>query len=288
MQQLFKINKRASDDRKAGKVLENDHLVKAVLRSQPPHPDDVADMVDWNAKWGGGDNGYFVKDFGDFVQAMGISTSNRISGRTCRTLADLNFGAEMSSHAVMAVLKRVAWSEKVIDVIASSVFPNQITAFGVKHKEAFVEAGKIVKRNENILKENNIEDRQRIIAAGWLQTTLIDHILERPNRDGKLFKAMDDIVKEFLLRVFNGAPAAPIVEAPGSSSSGIVQYNDVGSAIDVAKMILVTQGFEVNKNYHWPKAKQRIWAWAVLCESLEAHQHRWRWHVRATSIFEHR
>ena len=127
----------------------------------------------------------------------------------------------------------------------------------MKHKEAFLEADKIIKRNENILKENNIEDRQRIIAAGWLQTTLIDHILERPNRDGKLFKAMDDIVKEFLLRVFNGAPAAPIVEAPASSSSSnIVQYNDVGSAIDVAKMILVTQGFEVGKNYHSPKGQQ--------------------------------
>ena len=145
MQLLYKINERASNDRKAGKVLENDHLVKAVLRSQPPHPDDVADMVDWTQKWGGGDGQYFVKDFGNFVQAMGISTSNRISGRTFRALAALNFGTEMPSHAVMAVLKRVAWSEKVIDGIASSVFPNQITAFGVKHKEAFLEADKVIK-----------------------------------------------------------------------------------------------------------------------------------------------
>jgi len=207
-------------------------------------------MVDWNQKWGGGDGQYFVKDFGDFVQAMGISTSNRISGRTFRALAALNFGTDMPSHAVMAVLKRVVWSEKVIDGIASSILPNQISTFGLKHKEAFLEADKVIKRNENILKENNIEDRQRTIAAGWLQTTLIDHILERPNKDGKSFETMDAIVKEFLLQVFGRSTAAPVVQDPASASSDVVQYNNVGSAIDVAKMILVTSGFEVCKTYH--------------------------------------
>ena len=44
-------------------------IAAAVLRSQPPHADDVPDMVGFFKKWGGGKEQKFVKDVGRFCKA---------------------------------------------------------------------------------------------------------------------------------------------------------------------------------------------------------------------------
>ena len=44
----------------SGKTLRSDDIATAVLRSQPPNPDDVPNMVDSVMKWGGGEEMYFV------------------------------------------------------------------------------------------------------------------------------------------------------------------------------------------------------------------------------------
>ena len=106
--------------------MKNDDISKAVLRSCPPHADDVPPMVDYYQKYGGGVDQIFVKDLSKFMEAMNISPSIRISGRHFQALANLNFGTEMPSHAVTAVLKRLAHSEKVIDGVASSILVNDI------------------------------------------------------------------------------------------------------------------------------------------------------------------
>ena len=67
---------------KSGKSVKNADIARAVLRSQPPHADDVPNIVDYNQRWGGGDSQYFVKDIGRFCKAMNISPSVRVSGRT--------------------------------------------------------------------------------------------------------------------------------------------------------------------------------------------------------------
>ena len=43
---------------RAKKRTTNEDIARAVLRSQPPFPDDVPDMVDFNAKWGGGSSAF--------------------------------------------------------------------------------------------------------------------------------------------------------------------------------------------------------------------------------------
>ena len=92
--------------------------------------------------------------------------------------------------------------------------------------------------------------------------TLIDHILERPNKEGLKFEGMAEIVKKFVVDVFGTGPDAPVVEAPVASSN-IVEYDAAGSAIDVAKMVLIDKGVEVGTNYYSPKAigleASRVW-----------------------------
>ena len=124
--------------------MKNDDIAKAVLRSQPPNPEDVPDMVDYYQKWGGGVSQFFVKDLSQFITVMNISPSTRISGRHFQALANLNFGIDMPSHAVTAVLKRLAHSEKVVDGVAASITATDIMKFGTKYKNKSLEADKVI------------------------------------------------------------------------------------------------------------------------------------------------
>jgi len=113
----------------------SDAIATAVLRTQPPNSEDVPDMVDYYQKWGGGSDQKFVKDVSRFCKAMGLSPSIRVSGRTFRSLAALNFGTDMPAYAVMAVLKCAAASSKVVDGIASSITVPDIGKLGLKLKK---------------------------------------------------------------------------------------------------------------------------------------------------------
>ena len=200
MQALLKIIQRTSEVGKGGKSPSADSIAKWVLRSQPRHAQDIPAMVDWNQKFGGGDDGMFVLDLNEYIQAIGTSTSAvRISGRTFAALAKLEFGIELPSHSVLAVLKIMATSiDKVQDEIASSISVMQIGSFQTKHKEKFLQADQIMKNNEVMLDQAGLARRHRVLTAGWCQTSLIDHILERPNMDGTSFESMDKIVAEFI------------------------------------------------------------------------------------------
>ena len=146
MQIMNTINQRSSEMSKSGKPAKNADIAKAVLRSQPPHAEDVPAMVEYYQKYGGGVNQIFVKDLCKFIEVMNISPSTRISGRHFQALANLNFGAEMPPHVVEVVLKRLAASEKVVDGVAQSTSVNDSTKFGTKYKQSFLEADKLTKK----------------------------------------------------------------------------------------------------------------------------------------------
>jgi hypothetical protein len=119
----------------------------------------------------------------------------------------------------------------------------------------FLKADHIMKNNEVIVDKAGLARRHRVLTAGWCQTSLIDHILDRPNMDGTSFKSIEEIVAEFVKRVCGeatAAPAAAVVEATASSSD-VVQYNAAGEAIDVAKMVVMSTGFVIGEKYHSTK-----------------------------------
>ena len=98
--------------------------------------------------------------------------------------------------------------------------------------------------------------------------TLIDLLLGRPNGDGQSFENTGEIVKQFLRDVFGEATEAPATAPTPASSSTIVQYDTVGAAIDVAKMILLNQGFQIGKNYYskgpWSLLPSMPIAWKLI------------------------
>ena len=144
-QMLKKISSRATEMVIANKEVKNDEIARAVLRSQPPFPADVPDMVDFNAKWGGGTSAFYVNDVLRFVSQSNVQPDVRVSGRTFKALADLKFGVDaVPAMAVNAVLKRIASSDKIIDGVASVYKPAEISSLATKHKAVFLEANKIM------------------------------------------------------------------------------------------------------------------------------------------------
>ena len=114
-----------------------------------------------------------MKNLNDFIVFMNIPPSTRISGRHFAALASLTFGTDMPSWAVLAGVKRIAASEKVVDNVASSIGVQDILKFGTKYKEAFLEAGQLMRSSEALLPD--IDPQARAISSGWLQMSLIDH-----------------------------------------------------------------------------------------------------------------
>ena len=151
---------------KSGKRVVNDDLARAVLRSCPPHAGDVPFMVDYYQKYGGGNTQQYVKNLCNFVEVMNISPTTRISGRHFEALGKLTYGLTMPSSAVTVVLKRLAYSKKVVDDIASDIIVQDIKKFDTKCKVQFVDADRIIKKIEHLLRDT--EHRRRTTSCSWL------------------------------------------------------------------------------------------------------------------------
>ena len=63
-----------------------------------------------------------------------------------------------------------------------------------------MQANSIMESAREGLDENTdtVKDPERTQAEGWLQMTLIDFVLDKPNRDGDTFFSMTDILPAFL------------------------------------------------------------------------------------------
>ena len=243
------------------KEVTNDDIARAVLRSQPPNPTDVPDMVDYNAKWGGGSSHFYVNDVLRFLALSNVSPDIRVSGRTFRALADLKFGvADVPAIAVNAVLKRMASSDKTIDGVASVYKVSEISSLATKQKKAFLAANKIMENSKKMLDDNTMHSTARTLNEGWLQTSLIDHVLGKPNVDGKSFETMQEIVTMFLETTFGKSEKVAAAVAASSSASSrrgtfVIDYDKSDKVIAVPQMMLEAKGFKVGGTIYTNEAQ---------------------------------
>ena len=247
-QVLKKIANRASEMPNS----RADDIARAVLRSQPPHAEDVPDMVDWYLKWGGGKNGFWVNDLLRFCQVSKVSgVGCRVSGRAFAALANLKFEATevIPARAVCAILKRMASSSRSCDGVSSIYKVADINSITSKQsrKRLFPEAHGLMQQASALLKENaaTLQDHEITKAENRLQMSLVDFVLEKPNIDGNTFDDMADIWKDFLLNTFQKTAPAPGKQPAESMPSAAVQYDEQGNAVGVPKAILQSKGIAV-------------------------------------------
>lgn len=230
-----------------------DSISRAVLRSQPPHGEDVPDMVSWYVRWGEGPH---LPDICRFLQLSKVPTSRRIPGRYFRAMAQLEFGVKMPSHVMAGVLKRVASSKVVLDNVPSDYKSSEIASLARKDNiDMVLKANDIILNTAKVFVEKGISDPEKTLELGWMQMTMVDHILKKPNLDGDTFKDLAAIAQEALRRVFNDDPAVCDLAKSSTSSSAtsalqtstVVQYSTTGEAIGIPKLALEKAGYRVGK-----------------------------------------
>ena len=79
-----------------------DQISRAVLRSQPPHADDVPAMVAYNAKFGGSPNGIWINDLIHYCTLAKVPAEIHIPGRLFEVIAKPNFDTVMPGRSVTA------------------------------------------------------------------------------------------------------------------------------------------------------------------------------------------
>jgi hypothetical protein len=226
-------------------------ISKAVLRSQPPHSADVPEMVQWSLKWSGGTTSFYTKELTHFCALKGITPDLHIPGRIFGALSKLDFAISMPARGIVAVLKRVSVSKRVVDSIASDIKVGDIMSLQRSPlKEIFLRANGVMERCFKTLATKGIHDPAATLHQGTLECDLIDFLFSKP--DPKTAEtAIEEMVSDWLKGLFGDDSAAtPATSASSTTQSGsLVQYNDAGEAIDVGKLVLESEGVKVGNTY---------------------------------------
>ena len=252
-QQLMKISNKIAEGAK-----NPDHITRAVLRSQPPHAEDIPSMVEWSMKYSGGASGVFTRDLAHFCALKGVPNELHVPGRFFDAMSKLNFGIDTPARAMTAILKRIATSSKIVDNMPSDVKANEISAIGAKpdSKKVFIKASEIMDNCRVILDKKCIKDPQYTLQQGDLEIKLIDFVLglSAKSKIDESITKMEAIVKDWLQTLFGDdehSTTSTSSTPAGSSAapSNIVQYDDQGRAVDVAKMVIEGKGVKVGSYY---------------------------------------
>lgn len=189
-----------------------DQISRAVLRSQPPHGDDVPAMVAYNAKFGGLPNGIWINDLIHYCTLAKMPAEIHIPGRLFEAIAKLDFDTMMPGRAVTAILKRAAMSSKVTDGVVSDVRVSDITGLMSKdRKPLFLKADVIMEKCAKLLQDKKITDPQKTLDEGKLQCDLIDVVMGKTGKHAvksKLGKGvesdetLESVTKKFIEGLF--------------------------------------------------------------------------------------
>ena len=226
-----------------------DNITRAVLRTQPPHAIDVPAMVAWSLKYSGGTSGYWTSEICSFCATKGVAPDLHIPGRYFEAITKLDFGLATPARAVVAILKRLASSTRIVDHLPADFRASDIAAIA-RQKDVFIRASAIMDNCHKLLQDKQIVGNQAVLEGGNLECELIDFVLTKP--DAKTAEAeMQKIVSAWLQSLFIDEPELDVgsVASSDSSSRPLIQYDDRGQAIDIGKMVLEERGVKVGNNY---------------------------------------
>ena len=238
-----------------------DQISRAVLRSQPPHADDVPAMVAYNAKFGGLPNGIWINDLIHYCTLAKMPAEIHIPGRLFEAIAKLDFDTMMPGRAVTAILKRAAMSSKVTDGVVSDVRVSDITGLMSKdRKPLFLKADVIMEKCAKLLQDKKITDPQKTLDEGKLQCDLIDVVMGKTgkhadkSKQGKTIESdvtLESVTEKFIEGLFadDEVDIVDVGATPLPDVLTTVQYADDGQAINVGKMAMLKKGFKEGTYY---------------------------------------
>ena len=156
---------------------------KNVLKSQPARQDDVPDMVDFVAKWGGLPTGMHIKNLAELCSAF-VSPDRIVSGNFFRWLADLPMPAtKMPAEFINAIIFTHAKSEhNVQDGFARCFAKGDVLTLarvGSNTIDNAMAADRLISRTRGLLAASNVPKSKCLSIMSELYVTVVESTLTR-------------------------------------------------------------------------------------------------------------
>ena len=242
-------------------------IKKLVLRTQPPRPQDVPDMVDWVAKWGGLPSGVHVKDLSEVCSAN-VPSDRIVPAGLFRAMVELKCPLNFMPAELMTAFVYVCANanEHIQDGVSRYIKGADIAAIFAKDTELLGRAklaNTILQRSRIMFDANaTFPKHRRLTMTCQLKEACVEATLarkgSREQRD--LTTIAVDFVKDFEAAATatpQGLPAASRTQRSDTKSNNAVEYDDTGAA-NIGGMLLAQANFEVLK-FVRPKDDKNLW-----------------------------
>jgi hypothetical protein len=231
-------------------------IKKDVLRTQPPRPQDVPDMVDWVAKWGGLPDCQHVRELSELCSAS-VSSDRVVPGSLFKSMVDIKCTREWMPAEFMASIVYVcAVSDKKIqDGVSRYISHGDVSPIGNKNSTDLHGrvklANTILQRWHIMLDANKTFPKHRRLAMTCdLKVACVEAALARKGspEERDLPTIAAEFVKAFQA-VCEGTSEQPAGKKSGARddatpSNNAVEYDDTGAA-NIGGMMIAQKNFDV-------------------------------------------
>ena len=226
-------------------------IKKNVLRSQPPRPQDVSDMVDYIAKWGGLPSGMLIKELSELSNLF-VDPERVVSGQFFKHLAELAVPpSKVPGDFVNAVVFVHAKSDvNVQDGIARYISKGDVADLvkTTAKLDRVMCANVMIGRFRKTLAAADITPRQRLQLMSRVKEAIVESTMQRKSRAEK--RDLDAVAKDFATEIADAARGDHGLGAPSASTtvesdpvSRVVTYTDDGAASAVGRTVVAMRGF---------------------------------------------
>jgi hypothetical protein len=237
--------------------IKYDQIKKSVLKTQPPRPHDVPDMVEYVAKWGGLPSGMFIKELSELCSVF-VSSDRVVSHTTFGSLANMKFPIDaMPADLINSIVFVLAKSNVgICDGIAKYLKPSDYTdMLNPKNTEKYDRcqlANTILQRARLMLAENPmIPKHRRLHMSAQLKEACVEAALLPSAR--KEERTLEIIAKDFAAEISSAIRGeSTTCDAPPSTvdfgvAKNVITYEVDGSTAAIGSAIVAQRGFEVGQ-----------------------------------------
>jgi hypothetical protein len=241
-QVLQQLQGMAAAEMKSTGTVNWDVLKKIIARRTQCSPDDVATLVQFAQKFGGGTSTAFVDDLAIFHRTF-VPPNRVVPMATWSALAHLRTSVqELCPYFVYSVIKcQATCSQSKCDGdVAKFITTSEINTLATHRKDSMIKAERLLTECRSLAKASTVSAETRARALGRLDNFIVRVVL---NKKGDR-QSMESIVEQFAKDIgsTNTTSPAAVAEQPVPN---VVHYDDDGKPIAGGALMLRTEGFDV-------------------------------------------
>ena len=248
---------------------------KDVLKSQPPRPQDIPDMADFIAKFGGLPTGSHIKELSELASTY-CPSDRFVSGALFAALAAIKFPASlMPADLMCAIVYTCAQSNQNIrDGVAQYITSANVSCLAKTEKLPDVaKANLALQRARSLMDVNTVAKHHRLRLISSLKVALCEAVLARKGSPEE--RSIDQIVQDFVLQLQGLVDGSTTVgtdvgkdeakgddqKSDGKAHTHVVTYDKDGAANNIGSILIEAKGVQIGCTVKEAKCKDK---WQLL------------------------